>query len=78
MTLGEYPLVNLAKPANFLFAARKMFAAGTDPMAERRAEAETKQNPDIRGMFRSEMRISGTCSRIDASAANPSEAVRTV
>src|ERR1700744_2081674 len=43
MALGEYPLVNLSQARELLFTARKTFAAGTDPMAKRRAEAETKQ-----------------------------------
>lgn len=43
MALGEYPLVSLVQARELHFAARKTFAAGTDPMAERKAEAEAKQ-----------------------------------
>ena len=42
MALGEYPVVNLAEARERHFAARKMLAAGIDPMAERKAEAETR------------------------------------
>jgi Arm DNA-binding domain len=41
--LGEYPLVTLKDARERRFAARKMLAAGIDPMAERKAEAEAKQ-----------------------------------
>ena len=40
MALGEYPLVSLAQARERHFAARKLLAAGIDPMAERKAEAE--------------------------------------
>src|ERR1700737_718373 len=43
MALGEYPLVNLGEARELHFAARKTLAAGIDPMAERKAEAEAKQ-----------------------------------
>jgi integrase len=43
MALGEYPLVPLSRARDFHFAARKTLAAGVDPMAERKAEAEAKQ-----------------------------------
>ncbi len=43
MALGEYPVVNLAQARERHFAARKKLAAGIDPMAERKAEAETRQ-----------------------------------
>jgi integrase len=43
MALGEYPLLNLAQARERHFAARKKLAAGIDPMAERKAEAEAKQ-----------------------------------
>ena len=41
MALGEYPVVILAQARELHFAARKKLAAGIDPMAERKAEAET-------------------------------------
>ena len=43
MALGEYPLVTLKEARERHFAARKALAAGIDPMAERKAEAEAKQ-----------------------------------
>lgn len=43
MALGEYPLVTLKEARERHFAARKVLAAGIDPMAERKAEAEAKQ-----------------------------------
>jgi Arm DNA-binding domain len=43
MAFGEYPLVSLAQARERLLAGRKMLAAGVDPMAERKAEAEAKQ-----------------------------------
>ena len=43
MALGEYPLVSLAQAREGHFAARKMLASGIDPMAERKAEAETRR-----------------------------------
>jgi hypothetical protein len=43
MALGEYPLVSLGQARELLLGARKTLAAGVDPMAERKAEAETKQ-----------------------------------
>jgi hypothetical protein len=44
MALGEYPLVSLGHARELHFAARKAPADGVDPMAERKAEAETKQS----------------------------------
>lgn len=43
MALGEYPVVTLAEARDRHLAARKVLAAGIDPMAERRAEAEAKE-----------------------------------
>ena len=43
MALGEYPVVNLAEARERHFGARKKLAAGIDPMAERKAEAEDRQ-----------------------------------
>ena len=43
MAFGEYPLVSLKDARELHFAARKMLASGVDPMAERKAEAESKQ-----------------------------------
>ncbi len=43
MALGEYPLVGLAQARELHLAARKCMVAGTDPMAERKAEGEAKQ-----------------------------------
>jgi len=43
MALGEYPLVNLGQVRELHFESRRILAAGIDPMAERKAEAETKQ-----------------------------------
>jgi Arm DNA-binding domain len=43
MALGEYPLVNVEQARELHFAVRKTLAAGIDPMAERKAEAEAKQ-----------------------------------
>jgi len=43
MALGEYPMVSLAEARERHFAARKILAAGIDPMAERKAIAEAKQ-----------------------------------
>lgn len=43
MALGEYPVVSLAKARELHLAARQTLADGTDPMAERKAELETKQ-----------------------------------
>ena len=43
MALGEYPIVNLADARERQFAARKKVAAGIDPIAERKAEAETRR-----------------------------------
>ena len=43
MALGEYPVVGLGRAREMHLAARKMLAAGMDPMAERKAEANAKQ-----------------------------------
>jgi hypothetical protein len=43
MHFGEYPLVTLKGARELHFAARKILVAGIDPMAERKAEAESKQ-----------------------------------
>lgn len=43
MAFGEYPVVSLKEARDLRFEARKTLAAGTDPMAERKAEAEAKQ-----------------------------------
>jgi hypothetical protein len=42
MALGEYPLVSLGQARDLHLAARKMLAAGIDPMAERKAQADRK------------------------------------
>jgi Arm DNA-binding domain len=42
MAFGEYPLVMLKDARELHFEARKILAAGVDPMAERKAETETK------------------------------------
>lgn len=43
MALGEYPVVSLAEARERYFAARKILVIGIDPMAKRKAEAETRQ-----------------------------------
>ena len=43
MALGEYPLVTLKEARDRHLVARKTLDAGIDPMAERKAEAESKQ-----------------------------------
>jgi integrase len=43
MTFGEYPLVGPKDARELHFAAKKLLATGINPMAERKAEAETKQ-----------------------------------
>jgi hypothetical protein len=43
MALGEYPVVSLAQACERQLAARKKLAVDLDPMAERKAEAETRQ-----------------------------------
>lgn len=43
MAFGEYPVVSLKEARDLHFEARKTLAAGSDPMAERKAEAEAKQ-----------------------------------
>jgi len=41
--LGEYPLVTLAEAREGRLAARKLCSTGADPMAERKAKGEAKQ-----------------------------------
>jgi len=43
MTFGEYPLIGPKDARELHFAAKKLLASGVNPMAERKAEAETKQ-----------------------------------
>src|SRR5271168_2005696 len=43
MALGEYPLVTLKEVRERHLVARKTLDAGIDPMAERKAEGESKQ-----------------------------------
>jgi hypothetical protein len=43
MAFGEFPVVTLKKARELHFAARQKLAAGSDPMAERRAEAESRR-----------------------------------
>jgi integrase len=43
MTFGEYPLVGPKDARELHFAAKKLLASGVNPMAERKAEAEAKQ-----------------------------------
>lgn len=43
MALGEYPLLGLAQARERHLAARKTLALGVDPMAERKAQADAKQ-----------------------------------
>jgi integrase len=43
MALGEYPLITLKEARERHSEARKALAGGIDPMAERKAEAEAKQ-----------------------------------
>ena len=43
MALGEYPLIGLAEVRELHLTARKSLIAGTDPMADRKAEGEAKQ-----------------------------------
>ena len=43
MALGEYPVISLGNARELHLSARKTLAGGTDPMAERKAEAEAKQ-----------------------------------
>jgi integrase len=43
MALGEYPVVSLAAARERHADARKLLAAGVDPMAERRAESDAKK-----------------------------------
>jgi Arm DNA-binding domain len=44
MWLGEYPGVGLKEARERLSEARKRWSSGIDPLAERKAEAEAKQN----------------------------------
>jgi Arm DNA-binding domain len=43
MSFGEYPLVTLKDARELHFAAKKVLAAGINPMAERKADAEAKR-----------------------------------
>jgi hypothetical protein len=43
MTFGEYPLVGPKDARELHFAAKKLFASGVNPMAERKAAVEAKQ-----------------------------------
>ena len=43
MAIGEYPIVRLAQARERRFAEYKKLDAGIDPMAERKAEAESRQ-----------------------------------
>jgi hypothetical protein len=43
MTFGAYPLVGLGHARQLHFEARKMLAAGIDPMSERRKKADDKR-----------------------------------
>jgi hypothetical protein len=43
MAFGEFPLVGLKEARDLHFAARQKLADGIDPMAERKAEAESRQ-----------------------------------
>src|SRR5271155_656997 len=43
MTFGEYPLVGPKDARELHFAAKKLLATGINPMVERKAEAEAKQ-----------------------------------
>jgi len=43
MHFGEYPLLTLKDARDLHFAAKKLLASGVNPMAERKAEAEAKQ-----------------------------------
>lgn len=43
MSFGEYPLVGPKDARELHFAAKKLLASGVNPMAERKAEAEAKQ-----------------------------------
>jgi hypothetical protein len=58
MALGEYPLVPLSRARDLHFAARKTLAAGVDPMAKRKAEAEAnrgepkRNNVELRTVLR--------------------------
>ena len=44
LRIGEYTHVGLKEAREDHFAARKLLAAGIDPMAERKAESEAKQS----------------------------------
>jgi hypothetical protein len=43
MTFGEYPIVGPKNARDLHFAAKKLLATGVNPMVERKAEAEAKQ-----------------------------------
>jgi len=42
MAFGEFPVVSLKEARELHFAARQKLADGRDPMAERKAEAESR------------------------------------
>jgi hypothetical protein len=46
MAFGEYPEVGLKEARELHSEARKQWSAGIDPMAERKAEVEAKQNEE--------------------------------
>jgi integrase len=43
MMFGEYPLIGPKDARELLYAAKKLLASGVNPMAERKAEAEAKE-----------------------------------
>jgi len=43
MHFGEYPRVTLKDACELRFAARKLLGTGINPVADRKAEVETKQ-----------------------------------
>jgi Arm DNA-binding domain/Phage integrase central domain len=51
MTFGEYPVVGPKEARELHFAAKKLLATGINPMAERKAEAEAKQE-EVRAIQR--------------------------
>jgi integrase len=51
MTFGEYPLVPPHQARELHFAAKKLLRTGVNPMAERKAEAEAKQE-EVRALQR--------------------------
>jgi integrase len=51
MTFGEYPVVGPKEARELHFAAKKLLATGINPMAERKAEAQAKQE-EVRAIQR--------------------------